>query len=121
MTAVLFIGGFFRALQFSTLNSLAFADLGSSTMSQATSFTSVAQQISVSAGVAVAAMVLESLRYVRGSNEILLGDFSIAFFAVSLCSLTAIFLLLRLPIDACASLVTPPPPEAQDTERGPQA
>ena len=119
--AVLFIGGFFRALQFSTLNSLAFADLGSSTMSQATSFTSVAQQISVSAGVAVAAMVLESLRYVRGSNEILLGDFSIAFFAVSLCSLTAIFLLLRLPIDAGASLVTPPPPEAQDTERGPQA
>ena len=119
--AVLFIGGFFRALQFSTLNSLAFADLGSSTMSQATSFTSVAQQISVSAGVAVAAMVLESLRYVRGSNEILLVDFSIAFFAVSLCSLTAIFLLLRLPIDAGASLVTPPPPEAQDTERGPQA
>jgi EmrB/QacA subfamily drug resistance transporter len=119
--AVLFIGGFFRALQFSTLNSLAFADLGSSTMSQATSFTSVAQQISVSAGVAVAAMVLESLRYVRGSNEILLGDFSIAFFTVSLCSLTAIFLLLRLPIDAGASLVTPPPPEAQDTERGPQA
>ena len=119
--AVLFIGGFFRALQFSTLNSLAFADLGSSTMRQATSFTSVAQQISVSAGVAVAAMVLESLRYVRGSNEILLGDFSIAFFAVSLCSLTAIFLLLRLPIDAGASLVTPPPPEAQDTERGPQA
>jgi len=119
--AVLFIGGFFRALQFSTLNSLAFADLGSSTMSQATSFTSVAQQISVSAGVAVAAMVLESLRYVRGSNEILLSDFSIALFAVSLCSLTAIFLLLRLPIDAGASLVTPPPPEAQDTERGPQA
>jgi len=119
--SMLFVGGFFRALQFSSLNSLAFADLGTSTMSQATSFTSVAQQISVSAGVAVAAMVLESLRYMRGSNEILLSDFSIAFFAVSLCSLTAIFMLLKLPIDAGASLVTPPPPEAQDTERGPQA
>ena len=119
--ALLFVGGFFRALQFSSLNSLAFADLGQSTMSQATSFTSVAQQISVSAGVAVAAIVLESLRYSRGTNEILATDFSIAFFAVSLCSLTAIFMLWKLPIDAGASLVAPPPPDAQDTERGPQA
>lgn len=119
--AILFIGGFFRALQFSSLNSLAFADLGSSTMSQATSFTSVAQQISVSAGVAVAAIVIEILRYARGTNEILLSDFSIAFFAVSLCSLTAIFMLWKLPIDAGASLIAPPPPEAENTERGPQA
>jgi EmrB/QacA subfamily drug resistance transporter len=119
--AVLFVGGFFRALQFSTLNSLAFADLGSSTMSQATSFTSVGQQISVSAGVAVAAIVLELLRYSRGSNEILLSDFSIAFFAVAACSVMAIFMLIRLPIDAGTALIAPPPPEAEDTERGPQA
>ncbi len=119
--AVLFIGGFFRALQFSTLNSLAFADLGSSTMSQATSFTSVGQQISISAGVAVAAIVLESLRYARGSHEILLSDFSIAFFAVAACSFTAILLLIRLPINAGTALIAPPPPEAEDTERGPQA
>jgi EmrB/QacA subfamily drug resistance transporter len=119
--AVLFVGGFFRSLQFTSLNSLAFADLGQSTMSQATSFTSVAQQISISAGVAVAAVVLEILRYSRGTNEILLGDYSIAFFAVSLCSLGAIFLLLKLPIDAGASLISAPPPEAENTERGPQA
>lgn len=119
--AVLFVGGFFRSLQFTSINSLAFADLGSSTMSQATSFTSVAQQISISAGVAVAAMVLETLRYTRGTNEILLSDFSIAFFAVSLCSLLSIFFLWRLPFDAGASLIAPPPPQAQDIERGPQA
>jgi MFS family permease len=120
--AILFIGGFFRALQFSSLNSLAFADLGQSTMSQATSFTSVAQQISVSAGVAVAAIVIEILRYSRGgAHEILLSDFSIAFFAVALCSFTAIFMLWKLPIDAGASLIAPPPPEAENTERGPQA
>jgi len=119
--AVLFVGGFFRSLQFTSINSLAFADLGSSTMSQATSFTSVAQQISVSAGVAVAAMVLETLRYARGTHEILLSDFSIAFFAVSLCSLVSIFFLLKLPIDAGASLIAPPPPQAHDLERGPHA
>lgn len=119
--AVLFVGGFFRALQFSTLNSLAFADLGSSTMSQATSLTSVAQQISISAGVAVAAIVLESLRYMRGTQEILPVDFSIAFFAVAACSFTAILILYRLPIDAGTALIAPPPPEADNTERGPQA
>jgi len=119
--AVLFVGGFFRALQFSTLNSLAFADLGTSTMSQATSFTSVAQQISISAGVAVGAIVLESLRYTRGSHEILLGDFSIAFFVVAACSFMAIFMLVKLPFDAGTSLIAPPPPQAEDTERGPQA
>ncbi|MGE0340309.1 MAG: DHA2 family efflux MFS transporter permease subunit [Xanthobacteraceae bacterium] len=119
--AVLFIGGFFRTLQFSTLNSLAFADLGSSTMSQATSLTSVAQQISISAGVALSAIVLELLRYFRGSQEILLSDFSIAFFVVAAFSFLAIFLLIRLPINAGASLVAAPPPEAENTERGPQA
>jgi EmrB/QacA subfamily drug resistance transporter len=119
--AVLFVGGFFRALQFSSLNSLAFADLGQSTMSQATSFTSVAQQVTVSAGVAVGAIVLEILRYSRGSQEILLGDFSIAIFVVSLISFCAIFTLMKLPIDAGASLIASPPLEAEDTERGPQA
>jgi len=119
--AVLFIGGFFRSLQFTSLNSLAYADLGTSTMSQATSFTSVAQQISVSAGVAVAAIVIESLRYTRGSHEILLSDFTIAFIVVALCSFTAIFMLMKLPLNAGASLIAPPPPEAENTERGPQA
>ncbi|HRF07356.1 MAG TPA: MFS transporter [Xanthobacteraceae bacterium] len=118
---VLFVGGFFRALQFSTLNSLAFADLGSSTMSQATSLTSVAQQIAISAGVALSAIVLEVLRYFRGSQEILLSDFSIAFFAVAACAFASIIFMIRLPINAGASLVAAPPPEADDTERGPQA
>jgi hypothetical protein len=100
----LLAGGFFRSLQFTSLNSLAFADLGSSTMSQATSFTSVAQQISVSGGVAVAAIVLETMRYSRGTNEILLGDFAIALFAVGLVSLSALF-SIGLPIDAGTSLI----------------
>jgi hypothetical protein len=103
------------------LNSLAFADLGTATMSQATSLTSVAQNISISAGVAVSAIVLETLRYSRGTPEILLSDFAIAFFFVAACSLTAIVMMIRLPFDAGTSLIAPPPPQAEDTERGPQA
>ncbi len=66
--ALLLVGGFFRSLQFTSMNSLAYADLGAKSTSQATNFTSVAQQLSISAGVTVAALALESLRYSRGQR-----------------------------------------------------
>jgi EmrB/QacA subfamily drug resistance transporter len=114
--SVLLIGGLFRALQFTSLNSLAFADLGSSQMSQATSFTSVAQQLSITAGVAIAALALESVRYVRGDDLILASDFMFAFLVIGGLSACSIFFLLRLPIDAGASLTAKPPIEAPEAE-----
>jgi len=113
---VLLIGGFFRALQFTSLNSLAFADLGGSQMSQATSFTSVAQQLSITAGVAIAALTLEGVRYVRGDDMIFASDFMYAFLTVGLISACSIFFLLPLPKDAGASLTTMPPIEAQSEQ-----
>jgi MFS family permease len=110
---VLLIGGFFRALQFTSLNSLAFADLGGGQMSQATSFTSVAQQLSITAGVAIAALTLEGVRYVRGDDMIFASDFMYAFMVVGLISACSIFFLLPLPMDAGASLTVKPPIEAQ--------
>jgi EmrB/QacA subfamily drug resistance transporter len=115
---VLLVGGFFRALQFTSLNSLAFADLGSSEMSQATSFTSVAQQISITAGVALAALALEGVRFVRGDVVLAASDFIPAFLIVAAISATSIFFLLPLPIDAGASLTALPPDEAPPPETG---
>ncbi len=86
--ALLLVGGFFRSLQFTSMNSLAYADLEAKSMSQATSFTSVAQQLSISAGVTVAALVLETLRYSRGGSAILVSDFQIAFLIVGAISLS---------------------------------
>src|SRR6202158_379834 len=116
--SVLLVGGFFRALQFTSLNSLAFADLGSSEMSQATSFTSVAQQISITAGVAVAALAIEGVRFVRGDVVLAASDFIPAFLVVALVSASSIFFLLPLPIDAGASLTALPPDEAPPPESG---
>ncbi|HLL29302.1 MAG TPA: MFS transporter [Xanthobacteraceae bacterium] len=116
--SILLVGGFFRALQFTSLNSLAFADLGSSDMSQATSFTSVAQQLSITAGVAVAALALEGVRFVRGDVVLAASDFVPAFLIVGLVSASSIFFLLPLPIDAGASLTAPPPDEAPPPESG---
>ena len=53
----LFVGGFFRSLQFTALNALAYADVAQERMSSATSLSSVAQQLALSCGVAIAAAV----------------------------------------------------------------
>ena len=49
--AVLLIGGFFRSLQFTSINTLGYADIDQQRMSRATSFASMAQQLSLSVGV----------------------------------------------------------------------
>ncbi len=116
--AVLLAGGFFRSLQFSSLNSLAFADLGTSEMSRATSFTSVAQQLSITAGIAIGALMLEFARFARSDPVLTVTDFSWAFVVVALVSMSSIFLLIPLPIDAGAALTAEPPPEAPPPESG---
>jgi EmrB/QacA subfamily drug resistance transporter len=116
--AVLLAGGFFRSLQFSSLNSLAFADLGTSEMSRATSFTSVAQQLSITAGIAIGALTLELARFARSDPVLTVTDFSWAFAVVALVSMSSIFLLIPLPIDAGAALTAEPPPEAPPPESG---
>lgn len=115
---VLLIGGFFRSLQFSSLNSLAFADIGTSDMSKATGFTSVAQQLSITAGIAIGALALEAARSIRGDITLVSTDFSIALLVVACVSATSIFMLIPLPIDAGAALTAQPPPEAPPPESG---
>ena len=60
MTGLLLIGGFFRSLQFTSVNALAFADMPPARMSRATTLTSVAQQLSLSLGISVGAVTLET-------------------------------------------------------------
>ena len=66
-------------------------------MSRATSFASVAQQLSLSAGVAIGALVLELERMGRNSHEVLLADFPSAFVLVSAIAASSalIFATLR--------------------------
>ena len=63
---VLFCGGFFRSLQFTATNALAYADVSEAQLSRATSFYAVAQQLSLSAGVTVAAAALEIAQQISG-------------------------------------------------------
>ncbi len=98
--AVLLAGGFFRSLQFTSLNALAYSDVAPRRMGQATSFYSVAQQLSLAMGVVCAAAVLEFAQYLRGDLTLTVTDFAYAFFAVAFISALSLVSHLKLAPDA---------------------
>jgi len=98
--AVLLAGGFFRSLQFTSLNALAYSDIPQREMGAATSFYAVVQQLSLAAGIVCAASVLEFAQYIRGDLTLTVSDFSYAFFAVAFVSVLSLFSHLKLASDA---------------------
>jgi len=103
MMGVLLIGGFFRSLEFTSVNALAYADIETAVMSRATSFSSVVQQLSLSIGVAAGASVLQTLRWFHNGN-LQIGDFQWAFLIMALILLSAIGSFIGLPENAGADL-----------------
>jgi MFS family permease len=85
MILLLLVGGFFRSLFFTGTNALAYADIPNEQTSQATPISSVAQQISIALGVAVAGGILEITTKIHG-GPLQLSDFHIAFFVVAAIS-----------------------------------
>lgn len=105
MFALLLMGGFFRSLQFTSINTLSISDIDNPRMSRATSFTSMMQQLSLSAGVAVGAMVLHAtVSYGGGVEQIRADSFMPAFFAVGITAMLSAIVFLRLPQDAGAEV-----------------
>jgi EmrB/QacA subfamily drug resistance transporter len=102
---LLLMGGFFRSLQFTSTNTLTISDIPNNQMSRATSFTSMMQQLSLSAGVAVGAMVLHAtVSYGGGVDQIRADSFTPAFFTVGAIATLSVFVFLRLPRDAGAEV-----------------
>ena len=104
MLATLLVGGFFRSLQFTSINTLAYADVDARQMSRATSLASVGQQLSLSAGVAVGALVVDLSLDWRGGTAITAADFAPAFLVVAAISAASAFVFARLPPDAGAEM-----------------
>ncbi len=98
--AVLLSGGFFRSLQFTSLNAVAYADVPQAAMSRASSFSSVSQQLSGSVGIAFSALVLQGMQTMRGDHAIHLEDFKVAFVLVALLSASSILMNIRLARNA---------------------
>jgi EmrB/QacA subfamily drug resistance transporter len=102
--AVLLVGGFFKSLQFTSINTLAYADIEPKAMSRATSFASVVQQLSLSAGVAIGALILELERMGRHATNVEASDFIAAFVVVAAIAASSALIFVGLPQEAGASL-----------------
>ncbi len=100
IVTALLAGGFFRSLEFTAINALAYADIEPADMSRATSFASVAQQVALSLGVALGALILQAARAAHGEAKIMQDDFAIAFFIVAAISALSVFSFTRLPAGA---------------------
>ena len=100
IAAVLGIGGFFRSLQFTSLNGMAYADIDQDQMSKAATTSSMAQQLVQSIGIGLSASLLHLLMQWRGETHLTVAVVSPAFTVIGAVTLISIFWFIRLPRDA---------------------
>jgi EmrB/QacA subfamily drug resistance transporter len=100
----LLAGGFFRSLQFTCVNTLAYADVPPALMSRATSLATMAQQLSVSFGVGLAALMLHLTVLARGETTLSADDFPLTFVVIGIVSLGSVLLFLPLAPEAGAEV-----------------
>ena len=102
--ALLVVAGASRSLQFTALNTLAFADVPQPAMAPANTWFSVAFQLSIGIGVAVGAVALRLASLAAGVAQPALPQFHAALAAVALGMACAALAALRLARDAGAAI-----------------
>ncbi len=98
---ILVVGGFFRSLQFTAINTVAYAEVEPAQMSRATTLVSVNQQLATSAGVAVGAFSVESTLSLASCDRT--GPphvFAPAFIVVAIISAVSAWFFWQMPDDA---------------------
>jgi len=105
ISAILFFGGLCRSMQFTSLNTLGFADVPPGQMSAATTFASMVQQMTMGMGVAAGAIALRmaALLHHGSASDPTIPDFHLAFLLIGLIALVSVLDFLKL--DATAGAV----------------
>src|ERR1700757_1455937 len=93
---ILVVGGFFRSLEFTAINTVAYAEVEPGQVRRATTLVSVNQQLAVSAGVAVGAFCVESTLWLRDQPELRATAFGPAFLLVALISASASYFFWQM-------------------------
>jgi EmrB/QacA subfamily drug resistance transporter len=104
MIAILLLAGFFRSLQFTCVNTLTYSDITPERMSHASSFAAMAQQLGVTLGVGVAALVMHLSMALRGSTSLAIIDVDAGYVVIGLLCVASIVSFRRLPPLAGANL-----------------
>ncbi len=102
--AVLLTGGFFRSLQFTALNGMAYADVEQAQMSRASTMSTMGQQLSQSIGIGLAALLLRLFRGLEHSAALNAAVIAPAFIVIGLIALISALFFVTLPTHAGAEL-----------------
>ena len=102
--AVLLVAGMTRSMNFTSMSTLAFADVPAQMRAGATTLAAMAQQGASALGVAAAALALGVFQASRAGAELAAGDFRNAFFVAAALMGLATLWALRLRNDAGAEL-----------------
>jgi MFS family permease len=105
ITVLFLVGGLSRSLQFTSINTLAYADIPPERLSRATSFAAVCQELSGSVGVTIAALGLEVAQRTLGGQAVDAGHFPPVFILIAVVSASSILLFMQLSKSAGASLL----------------
>jgi MFS family permease len=97
---ILVVGGFFRSLEFTAINTVAYAEIDPAQMSRATTLVSVNQQLAISAGVAIGAFSVETTLLLHHATELSADAFAPAFLVVSIISAISAYFFWQMPDDA---------------------
>jgi EmrB/QacA subfamily drug resistance transporter len=103
--ATLLLGGFFRSLQNTSLDTLVYADIPQNLMSRASSLSSIGQQLARSFSVALAAILVQLVQAQHGSSgPLTAADVAPAFVGVGAASMLSMLFFLPLASDAGDSI-----------------
>lgn len=102
LAALLLVGGFSRSLQFTSVNTIAYAEVDQARMGDATAFVSVVGQVAMAIGVAGAALLLTLLSAGDALPDV--GGFALAFAVIGLVMLLAVLPFRSLPATAGAEI-----------------
>ncbi|MDR1709458.1 MAG: MFS transporter [Candidatus Accumulibacter sp.] len=94
--AALLAAGMTRSMNFTTVNTLAFADVGADQRAGASALATMLQQVAMTLGVAFAAFALGVSQTLRGAPALELADFRNVWFAVAALMALAAFSARRL-------------------------
>lgn len=95
--AILFVSGLVRSMQFSSLNTLAYADIPKERMNNANTLYSTAQQMTLGMGITLGAISLHSASLINKTNNVYqVQDFHLAFGLIGILGLIPLFEYLKL-------------------------
>jgi EmrB/QacA subfamily drug resistance transporter len=104
LDGILLVGGFFRSLQFTAFNAIAYGDVLRAKMSAATTLYSTIQQLTLTLGIVLGAAILEISARAHHHATAVKSDYALAFLIIGAIAFCAVPLCARLRPEAGEAL-----------------